>query len=114
MRRASTTSCREAADGRPRGPHHRDTPGATAEGLQQLDAAMVGTPGRGMGHRGRRERRNGPAHAQKNGRTKRKIAYWVMPPEADAECVAHREEVLETYAAAYDPKHPVRCMDEQP
>jgi DDE superfamily endonuclease len=24
------------------------------------------------------------------------------------------EEVLETYAAAYDPKHPVLCMDEQP
>jgi hypothetical protein len=24
------------------------------------------------------------------------------------------EEVLETYAQAYDPKHPVLCMDEQP
>src|SRR6266446_4796289 len=46
--------------------------------------------------------------------TKRKIAYWVIPPEQDAECVACMEEVLETYAAAYDPKHPVRCMDEQP
>jgi len=46
--------------------------------------------------------------------TKRKIAYWVMPPEQDAECVACMEEVLETYAAAYDPKHPVLCMDEQP
>ncbi len=46
--------------------------------------------------------------------TKRKIAYWVMPPEQDAECVACMEEVLETYAEAYDPKHPVLCMDEQP
>ena len=46
--------------------------------------------------------------------TKRKIAYWVMPPEQDAECVACMEEVLETYAAAYDPKHPGLCMDEQP
>jgi len=46
--------------------------------------------------------------------TKRKIAYWVMPPEQDAECVACMEDVLETYAAAYDPKHPVLCMDEQP
>lgn len=46
--------------------------------------------------------------------TKRKIAYWVMPPEQDAECVAGMEEGLETYAQAYDPQHPVVCMDEQP
>src|ERR1700728_436384 len=46
--------------------------------------------------------------------TKRKIEYWVIPPEQDAEFVACMEEVLETYAKAYDPKHPVLCMDEQP
>ena len=46
--------------------------------------------------------------------TKRKIEYWVIPPEADAEFVACMEEVLETYAKAYDPQHPVLCMDEQP
>ena len=46
--------------------------------------------------------------------TKRKIEYWVIPPEQDAEFVACMEDVLETYAAAYDPKHPVLCMDEQP
>ena len=46
--------------------------------------------------------------------TKRKIEYWVIPPEADAEFVAHMEEVLEIYAQPYDPKHPVVCMDEQP
>jgi hypothetical protein len=46
--------------------------------------------------------------------TKRKIEYWVIPPEQDAEFVACMEEVLETYAEAYDPKHPVLCMDEQP
>ena len=46
--------------------------------------------------------------------TKRKIEYWVIPPEADGEFVAHLEEVLETYAKAYDPAHPVLCMDEQP
>jgi hypothetical protein len=46
--------------------------------------------------------------------TKRKIEYWVIPPEQDAEFVACMEEVLETYAAAYDPKSPVLCMDEQP
>jgi len=46
--------------------------------------------------------------------TNRKIEYWVIPPEADAEFVANMEEVLETYAKAYDPACPVICMDEQP
>jgi DDE superfamily endonuclease len=46
--------------------------------------------------------------------TKRKIEYWVIPPEADGEFVAHREEVLETYEKAYDPQCPVLCRDEQP
>ena len=46
--------------------------------------------------------------------TKRKIEYWVIPPEQDAEFVACMEEVLATYAAAYDPQSPVLCMDEQP
>ena len=39
--------------------------------------------------------------------TKRKIEYWVIPPEKDAEFVACMEEVLETYAEAYDPQRPV-------
>ena len=43
--------------------------------------------------------------------TKRKIEYWVIPPAQDAEFVACMEEVLETYAKAYDPQHPVLCMD---
>ena len=46
--------------------------------------------------------------------TKRKIEYWVIPPEADAEFAAHMENVLEIYAQPYDPQHPVVCMDEQP
>lgn len=46
--------------------------------------------------------------------TKRMIEYWVIPPETNAEFVAHMEEVLETYAKAYDPARPVLCMDEQP
>ena len=46
--------------------------------------------------------------------TTRKIEYWVIPPEHDAEFVACREAVLETYAAAYEPRHRVLCMDEQP
>jgi len=46
--------------------------------------------------------------------TKRKIEYWVIPPEADAEFVAGMEDVLETYEQAYDPACPVVCIDEQP
>lgn len=46
--------------------------------------------------------------------TRRKIASWVIPPEADAEFVAGMEDVLETYERAYDPECPVVCMDEQP
>lgn len=46
--------------------------------------------------------------------TTRKIEYWVIPPEADAEFVANMEEVLETYEKPYNPAVPVLCMDEQP
>ena len=46
--------------------------------------------------------------------TNRKIEYWVIPPEADGEFVAHLEVVLDTYAQPYDARYPVLCMDEQP
>jgi hypothetical protein len=46
--------------------------------------------------------------------TGRKLQYWVIPPQSDAEFVANMEEVLETYAKPYDSRHPVLCMDEQP
>jgi len=46
--------------------------------------------------------------------TNRKIEYWVIPPEADAEFAAGMEEVLDTYAMPHDPACPVLCMDEQP
>ena len=46
--------------------------------------------------------------------TNRKIEYWVIPPEADAEFAGHMEEVLETYEKPYNPTHPVLCMDKQP
>jgi hypothetical protein len=46
--------------------------------------------------------------------TNRKIEYWVIPPEADGEFVAHMEVVLDTYAQPYDGRYPVLCMDEQP
>ncbi len=46
--------------------------------------------------------------------TNRKIQYWVIPPDADAEYAACMEDVLETYAQPYDTAFPVVCMDEQP
>jgi hypothetical protein len=46
--------------------------------------------------------------------TKKKIEYWVIPPEADAEFVANMEDVLDVYSRPYDAKFPVLCMDEQP
>lgn len=46
--------------------------------------------------------------------TNRKIQYWVIPPEADAEFTANMEDVLEIYSKPYDPRVPVLCMDEQP
>jgi hypothetical protein len=46
--------------------------------------------------------------------TQRAIAYWVIPPEQDAEFVAAMEEVLDVYARPYEAAHPVLCMDEQP
>ncbi len=46
--------------------------------------------------------------------TKRKIEYWVIPPQADGEFVAAMENVLETYAQPYDVRYPLLCMDEQP
>jgi hypothetical protein len=46
--------------------------------------------------------------------TRRKIQYWVIPPEANSEFVACMENVLETYAQPYDERIPVICMDEQP
>ena len=46
--------------------------------------------------------------------TSRKIEYWVIPPQADAEFAAAMEDVLEVYARPLDPACPVLCMDEQP
>jgi hypothetical protein len=46
--------------------------------------------------------------------TKRKIQYWVIPPEANAEFAACMEDVLELYDQPYNAAFPVVCMDEQP
>jgi len=46
--------------------------------------------------------------------TKRKIQYWVIPPDSDSEFIACMEEVLDTYEEPYNRDFPVVCMDEQP
>jgi len=46
--------------------------------------------------------------------TKRKIEYWVIPPEADGEFAACMEDVLEIYSRPYNEDIPVLAMDEQP
>ena len=46
--------------------------------------------------------------------TKRKIQYWVIPPDGNGDFVANMEDVLEVYARPYDRRFPVLCMDEQP
>ena len=88
------------------------TPGSATAGLRPLDAALLARKVVELGiveSVSQTVRR-----AIKNGMTSRKIEYWVIPPEADGEFVAHMEEVLETYAKPYDPARPVLCMDEQP
>ena len=56
-------------------------------------------------------RRDVPQDAKKNCKTKCKIAYWVIPPDHDVEFVADMENVLDTYAEAYDPQQPVLCVE---
>lgn len=46
--------------------------------------------------------------------TRRKIQYWVIPPESDSEFVSSMEDILDTYALPYNESIPVVCMDEQP
>lgn len=46
--------------------------------------------------------------------TKKHLEYWVIPPDANAEFVAHMEDVLDVYSRPYDAQCPVLCMDEQP
>lgn len=46
--------------------------------------------------------------------TRRKIQYWVIPPEENEEFVAAMEDVLDVHSRPYDPAFPVLGMDEQP
>jgi len=40
--------------------------------------------------------------------------YWVIPPQQNADFVAHMEDILEVYKRPYNSDYPVVCMDEQP
>lgn len=40
--------------------------------------------------------------------------YWCIPPQEDAEFVAHMEDILDIYQMPFDPKRPLWCMDEKP
>jgi hypothetical protein len=39
---------------------------------------------------------------------------WCIPPQQNAEFIAHMEDILEVYALPYDPEIPLICMDEKP
>ena len=38
----------------------------------------------------------------------------MIPPEQNADFVAHMEDILDVYHRSYDQKYPLVCMDEQP
>ena len=88
--------------------HHRPRLVPPFEGLRELVVAPAGAAGRRVGDRRVDQPRNHPADAKKNGMTQRKIQYWVIPPQADAEFVAHMEQVLDLYQKPYDPACPSR------
>jgi DDE superfamily endonuclease len=46
--------------------------------------------------------------------TQRKIQYWVIPPQQNAQFAANMENVLGIYKRPYSRRFPVICMDEQP
>src|SRR5258708_29842077 len=104
----------EVAGRKAGGENHRDAVGIASAWVFKLDTAIAGRAGGGVGDRGIDQPRDGAPNTQKNGMTGRKIDYWVIPPQADAEFVASMEEVLDTYAEPYDPKYPKLAMDEQP
>ena len=52
--------------------------------------------------------------AKKNKLHPHRSDYWCLPSKADADFVAHMEDVLDVYERPYDPSRPVVCMDEKP
>lgn len=60
------------------------------------------------------QQRNNPQGIKKNELRPHLNDYWCIPPKEDAEFIACMEDVLDVYELAYDPMHPVVCMDEKP
>src|SRR6266480_2898213 len=87
-RQAAGRAASEVARWRARSQGHCDALGAAAGGFRELDLAVVGRAGGRARNCGIDQPRNRASHAQKNGMTKRKIEYWVIPPETDGEFVA--------------------------
>ena len=71
-------------DGEARSEVDRHAVGQAAGGLRTLDVATAGRRTGGLGGRRFDQPRDGPQDAKKNGMTKRKIEYWVIPPEQTA------------------------------
>ena len=90
----------------------RAAPGRAAAGLRE--AAAVGAARGGVGDRRVVESRDRSADAKKNVVSGRKVAYWVIPPEADAEFAANMELVRRLREALRRRLARVLCMDEQP
>src|SRR4026209_1258201 len=106
---------RKAAGRRTRGKDHCPATWQASSRLWKMDPAFAGPQGGGVGDCRCGELPNGAPDAKKNGMgTKRAIQYWVIPPEADAEFVAHMEDVLDVYSRPFNANVPVLCMDEQP
>jgi hypothetical protein len=66
----------------------------------------------GIGHRRPYECGVCPHHAHKHVLKPWQQQQWVIPPQANAELVCAREDVLEVYARPYDPRRPQVCLDE--
>ena len=77
-------------------------------------AATGGAAGRRTALGRRDQSRNGTAKATNNGIAGRKMQYWVIPPEVDAEFAARVEEVQGTYECPSDPQHTAVCRTDRP
>src|SRR5262249_4903080 len=97
---------------RRRGAAHRRGLLGGAFGPRPLDAQAAGRPAGRVGGGRLRQRRDGPARAQKNELKPWLKEQWCIPPVASAEFVAAMEDVLEVYHRPYDPRRPLVCLDE--
>ena len=87
---------------------HRSAAGRTI--LRLLREA--GHQSKGAGYAG--EPGSHTQDAKKNKLHPHRSEYWCLPSKADADFVAHMEDVLDVYERPYDPSRPVVCMDEKP